>query len=56
VADGASPADIWGQQPRVYPLRDRAKGEGITFASGYADLMTVGEECPAVVCRTDWRC
>jgi hypothetical protein len=56
VPDGASLATIWEQQPRVYPLGDGPKGEGITFGYGTDDLMTVGEERPTMLYRTPWRC
>ena len=56
VPAGASLATIWEQQPRVYPLGDGPKGEGIAFGYGTDDLMTVGEERPTMLYRTPWRC
>lgn len=53
---GASLASIWAEQPRVYPLGDGPKGEGIAFRAGSRDLVTIGEERPAALYQTAWPC
>jgi len=49
LAEGAPLSSITTQEPRVYPLADGPKGEGITFRADGADLLTIGEGTPAVL-------
>jgi hypothetical protein len=43
VADGAPLASIWDQSPRIIPLDDGAKGEGVTYRVDGGALITIGE-------------
>jgi hypothetical protein len=43
LAQGASLASIWSQAPRVSPLDDGKKGEGITYKMDSHALVTIGE-------------
>lgn len=51
-----SPAAIWRQPPRVYPLDDPPQGEGITYRRDSRALLTIGEGTPAVLFENEWRC
>jgi hypothetical protein len=56
LADGASLGTIVTQEPRVYPIADSSKGEGITFRADSSDLLTIGEGTPATLFETAWQC
>ncbi|MGE3910938.1 MAG: hypothetical protein AB7K36_16390 [Chloroflexota bacterium] len=56
VPEGGSWDAIWGQQPRVYPVSDGPKGEGLAFRLDSDDLMSVGEERPTALYETAWHC
>ncbi|MCC7370621.1 MAG: hypothetical protein IT306_19530 [Chloroflexi bacterium] len=47
---------MWNEPPRVFHLSDGAKGEGLTFRPNSDDLLSIGEERPAVLYRTPWQC
>jgi hypothetical protein len=56
LAEGASLASIVTQEPRVYPISDGSKGEGITFRADSEDLLTIAEGMPATLFETAWHC
>jgi hypothetical protein len=58
LPEGATLASIIGKEPRVYPLGDGPKGEGISFRADSADLLTIGEAktTAATLFETDWQC
>ncbi len=47
---------MWNDPPRVFRLSDGVKGEGLTFHAQSDDLLSIGEERPAVLYRTPWQC
>ncbi len=56
LAEGASLASIVTQEPRVYPVTDGSKGEGVTFRTDSLDLLTIAEGTPATLFETAWHC
>jgi len=56
VPEGASLTRIWDQQPKVYPLADGPKGEGISFRHDSTDLLSIGEGVTPVLFETPWHC
>jgi len=58
LVEGEPLASIVEKEPRVYPLGDGPKGEGITFRHDSDDLLTIGEAkaTAATLFETAWHC
>jgi hypothetical protein len=56
VPDGAPLASIWGQSPRVIPLDDGAKGEGLTYRVDGGALISIGEGATTLLFETPREC
>lgn len=58
LAEGEPLASIVEKEPRVYPLGDGPKGEGISFRPDSNDLLTIGEakRFAATLFETVWHC
>jgi hypothetical protein len=58
LPEGAPLASIIDKEPRVYPLGDGPKGEGISFRVDSEDLLSIGESkaTAATLFETPWQC
>ena len=58
LVEGEPLASIVEKEPRVYPLGDGPKGEGISFRLDSEDLLTIGEAktTAATLYETAWHC
>jgi hypothetical protein len=56
VADGAPLANIWDQSPRIIPLDDGSKAEGVTYRADGGALITIGEGSTPRLFETPRQC
>jgi hypothetical protein len=56
VEDGAPLTRIWDQSPRIIPLGDGAKGEGVTYRADGGALITIGEGETPLLFETPRQC
>jgi hypothetical protein len=56
VPDGVPLTRIWDQSPRIIPLGDGAKGEGVTYRVDGGALITIGEGATPLLFETPRQC
>ena len=56
VVDGAPLASIWDHSPRIIPLDDGTKGEGVTYRADGSALITIGEDATTLLFETPGQC